>query len=204
MALPGILRRLLEHINTKAAHGLAVGRKFSVSGGATADPVTFYGTEDVDLVVTSLDMSKMTGGVLPVANGGTGRVDGKATAWTEPRTITLYGDVLGATAFDGSANIDLVTSIGLALAPRPQAAAGLGQWMKVTCVMSFGKSIYSLPAGGSWAYYGLEILNKADGEGGFNGIASITAKIGIAAGGTALSNLYPGAGILEALCWRIA
>ena len=119
-------------------------------------------------------------------------------------TITLYGDVLGATAFDGSANIDLVTSIGLALAPRPQAAAGLGQWMKVTCVMSFGKSIYSLPAGGSWAYYGLEILNKADGEGGFNGIASITAKIGIAAGGTALSNLYQGAGILEALCWRIA
>lgn len=195
MALPGILRRLLEHINNKAAHGLSVGRKFSVSGGATAAPVTFHGTEDVNLVVTSLDMTKMTDGVLPATSGGTGRDDGKAPAWTETRTITLYGDVMGATAFDGSADISLVTSLGLTPAPRPQAAAGLGQWCTVT---QGSKGRISLPAGGAWAWFGFTPVSVYVGESltpVFGGVES-----GVSAGGTEfVSYKYT-----HIFCWRIA
>ena len=200
MALPGILRRLLEHINTKAAHGLAAGRKFSVSGGATAAPVTFHGTEDVNLEITSLDMSKViTSGALPIAMGGTGRDDGKSPAWTEPRTLTLYGDVLGAAAFDGSANIDLVTRVSAPVAPRPQTTAGVGQWH--TAERDSKGRIY-LPAGGTWAWIGFTYVSTSSGGDDpsytymLNGIRS-----GVAAGGAELGTTNY---LYCLFAWRIA
>ena len=46
-------------------------------------------------------------GVLPVANGGTGRTDGKTPGLVTPRTIALSGGVTGSATFDGSADISI-------------------------------------------------------------------------------------------------
>lgn len=193
VTLPGILRRLLEHVNTPAAHGLAAGREFSISGGATAAPVSFDGTGDVNLVVTSLDMSRMTTtGALPPMLGGTGRTDGKAEAWSEPRTFTLTGAVKGETSFDGSQDIVMAVSLNSALAPRPQAAAGVGQWVKFTT---------TLPAGGTWAWMAVAVGGYEDS----GGVAGIATGAGVSAGGTKPSVPVPGwSSSVTGMAWRIA
>ena len=50
-----------------AATKLATGRTFSITGGATAAGVTFNGTGNVALNVTSLDATKLNG-IVPIAN----------------------------------------------------------------------------------------------------------------------------------------
>lgn len=49
--------------NAASATKLETSRTISISGGATADGVTFNGTNDVPLIVTSLDASLLTGTV---------------------------------------------------------------------------------------------------------------------------------------------
>ncbi|WP_313378652.1 phage tail-collar fiber domain-containing protein [Achromobacter insolitus] len=58
--------------NAQTATKLAAARSFSISGGATAAAANFDGSGNVQLVVTGLDVSKATLGILPVARGGTG------------------------------------------------------------------------------------------------------------------------------------
>lgn len=58
--------------NAQTATKLAAARSFSISGGATAAAVNFDGSGNVQLVVTEIDVSKATLGILPVARGGTG------------------------------------------------------------------------------------------------------------------------------------
>ncbi|OAE63688.1 hypothetical protein A7J71_24750 [Achromobacter insolitus] len=58
--------------NAQTATKLAAARSFSISGGATAAAVNFDGSGNVQIVVTGLDVSKATLGILPVARGGTG------------------------------------------------------------------------------------------------------------------------------------
>lgn len=55
-----------------SATKLATAHKFSVSGAGQALPRSFDGLQDVELVLTDLDMDKATKGVLAVEQGGTG------------------------------------------------------------------------------------------------------------------------------------
>ena len=68
----GLLEKLDKNGTAVAATKLAMGRKISVSGGATASGVTFDGTADIEIKVSALDMSKATAGILGVERGGTG------------------------------------------------------------------------------------------------------------------------------------
>uniref|UniRef100_UPI001F147ED5 hypothetical protein n=4 Tax=Achromobacter TaxID=222 RepID=UPI001F147ED5 len=55
-----------------AATKLSTSRSFSIEGGVTAGAQPFDGSADVKLVVSGIDMSKATAGLLAVARGGTG------------------------------------------------------------------------------------------------------------------------------------
>lgn len=55
-----------------AATKLSTSRSFSIEGGVTASAQPFDGSADVKLVVSGIDMSKATAGLLAVARGGTG------------------------------------------------------------------------------------------------------------------------------------
>lgn len=58
--------------NAASATKLAAARLFSMSGGATAGGASFDGSGNVNLIVTALDVSKASAGILPVSRGGTG------------------------------------------------------------------------------------------------------------------------------------
>lgn len=90
-----------------------------------------------------------------------------------PRTIN-------GVAFDGTKNITIPATDNTK-APKPQTAAGVGQWVFITTSNSF-----VLPSGGTWAYYW-----KGNNSGG----------AGIAAGGTTVSSQGDSP---RAFAWRIA
>jgi hypothetical protein len=108
--------------------------------------------------------------------------------------INSYND---AGAFTG-ANLTInratgvVTATGLPPIPKSTASA-LGEW-KVFSSTIGGAAI--LPAGGSWAWFGLSVNASTGATNGY-------AYGGIAAGGTTV--LGAGANLIEnVLCWRIA
>lgn len=75
--------------NTATATKLAAARKFKISGGATAGEVSFDGSADVDLNVTALDGSKITGTIpsasIPsIDNSKITSVDGSKLTGTIP------------------------------------------------------------------------------------------------------------------------
>lgn len=78
--------------NAATATKLAGARLFSMSGGATAGGASFDGSGNVNLVVTALDVSKVTAGILPVSRGGTGL----ATAQAGSYLIGAGADVMAA------------------------------------------------------------------------------------------------------------
>jgi len=93
--------------NSGTTTALQTPRTFEISGGVTADPVSFNGTGNVNLVVDEVDATALVG----TASVNT---TGSAATLTTPRTISISG---GATAaggtFNGSAPLDLaVTSLG--------------------------------------------------------------------------------------------
>ena len=217
MALPGILQRLLDHIHNGSHARLSTARKFFLSGGATSAPVSFDGSDDVDLVVTGLDMSKATAGTLGMARGGTGRTDGKSPAWSTARNLSLTGAVTGSTVIDGSGNISIATTAGTMGWAKPQTAEGVGQWMELEkTVLGPFLGSYTLPAGGTWVWtafvYGL-ITWETGGDGGGGqawGPGDFLANVytGIAAGGTVLSSaikeLKEMAYVAKIIVWRIS
>ena len=94
--------------------------------------------------------------------------------------------LIGDLTVDGA-----ISSGGALVAPRPQAAAGVGQFVPISQV---GFTTYNLPPGGTWVYsmFGHTASNAVSGYGG-----------GFAAGGTQVFNL---AGVTTILgwAWRIA
>lgn len=102
----------------KMAYDKAVEASESIGRSETADKLTTARTIQTNLASTasaSFDGTKNVTpgvtGVLPVANGGTGRTDGKAPSLVTARTIGITGVVTGtATAFDGSKNITIDTT----------------------------------------------------------------------------------------------
>ncbi len=126
--------------------------------------------------------------IIPAANGGTGNSTGNAATATKlasARTISLTGAVTGSATFDGSANASITTSLGTTggAAPKPQTAAGVGQWIYFEGGEPATGSSYTLPSGGTWAWF-------AHGIGG-----------GVAAGGTRIINITGG---YVGFAWRIA
>ena len=102
----------------KIAYDKAVEASESTGRSETADKLTTARTIQTNLASTasaSFDGTKNVTpgvtGVLPVANGGTGRTDGKAVGLATARTIGIGGIVTGtATSFNGAANITIDTT----------------------------------------------------------------------------------------------
>ena len=217
MALPGILQRLLDHIHSGSHPRLGTARKFFLSGGATAAPVNFDGSADVELAVTGLDMSKATAGTLSMARGGTGRTDGKSPAWSTPRNLSLTGAVTGTGGIDGSGDVTIVTSSGSMGWAKPQTTDGVGQWMELEEKTSsgMGASAYILPTGGTWVWIAFlfgRITWDTGGDGGGGqaygpGDFLSTVRTGINAGGMDMKNIlgsYLVQYISKIIVWRIA
>jgi hypothetical protein len=89
-----ILKEAIENFTINGVDKLNTARKLKVDLGSTTD-ITFDGSGDT--------LSIPISGVLPIANGGTGRNDGKAVALATARTIN-------GVAFDGSANITILNA----------------------------------------------------------------------------------------------
>lgn len=181
--------------NAVSATKLAAGRTIQTDLGSTSAP-SFNGTSNVTPGVK---------GTLPVARGGTGQTSlsnvavGNATKATRDsrgqqidstyvkgfsvsgRTVTyIRGD--GSTgAFQTQDTNTTYTLASLGGAPKPQTAAGVGQWV----YMSHFSSL-RLPSGGTWAYY-CKSLNGGSG--------------GIAAGNTLIAS---DGSSPHAFAWRIA
>lgn len=84
--------------NSTSASKLATARTIQTNLASTTAG-SFDGSKNITVGVS---------GVLPVANGGTGRTDGKAPSLVTARTIGITGVVTGtATAFDGTKNISI-------------------------------------------------------------------------------------------------
>ncbi|MBO1013513.1 hypothetical protein IPU70_08135 [Achromobacter sp. SD115] len=96
--------------NAATATRLATGRSFSLSGGATAAGVSFDGSNNVNLVVTELDVSKAAAGVLSVARGGTGLAIATAGAY-------VRGNGSGFSLLTGA---DVMSDLGAAPLNSPQ------------------------------------------------------------------------------------
>lgn len=103
-------------------------------------------------------------------------ISGNAGSATKLQTARTINGV----AFDGTKNITIPATDNTK-APKPQTAAGVGQWVFITTSNSF-----ALPSGGTWAYYW-----KGNNSGG----------AGIAAGGTTVSSQGDSP---RAFAWRIA
>ena len=135
-----------------------------------------------------------------------------ATKWASARTIAISGAVTGtATSFDGSANITIpITALDVSKAtagtlpvarggtgltaggaPKPQSAAGAGQWVKL-----YGGSSITLPSGGTWAFFAFGGTHNG------NYWEVMTGNATVAAGGSSAG--VTGASISFGFAWRIA
>lgn len=164
--------------NAASATKLATGRTIQTDLGSTSAP-SFDGTANVTPGVK---------GILPVARGGTGAsalssiTVGKATQDSRGQQIdstyikglSVNGRTVTYTRGNGTTGSfqtqDTNTTYTLASlggAPKPQTAAGVGQWIDFRDLVD-GR----LPSGGTWAYF-------------CNGNKTSTVTpIGVAAGGT--------------------
>lgn len=161
--------------NAASATKLATGRTIQTDLGSTSAP-SFNGTANITPGVK---------GILPVARGGTGAsalssiTVGNATKATGDsagqninttyiKGLSASGRTITYTKGNGSTGtISMPTLATLGGAPKPQTAAGVGQWIDFRDLVDG-----YLPSGGTWAYF-------CDG----NKTPTIT-PIGVAAGGT--------------------
>lgn len=97
--------------NSGSTTKLQTKRKINVSGVVTGTAQDFDGSADVNIPVTSVDATKLSGTASIDTTGKSGSTDKLATK----RTIALSGGVTGtATEFDGSTNITIpVTSVNV-------------------------------------------------------------------------------------------
>jgi hypothetical protein len=83
-------------------------------------------------------------------------------------------------------------SANLCLTPTPQTAAGVGQFNNVSTAAGVG---WTLPSGGTWAYWGIQISTSG---------GTLSASYGgIAAGGTLISAGVSGRAY-RGMEWRIS
>jgi hypothetical protein len=92
-------------------------------------------------------------------------------------------DLNGPLDVNGTFDATALTEGGRAVAPRPTASSGVGEWVQIG---------NTLPSGGTWAYLSL----------GFSGGGAIAAHVaGVAAGGT---TVLTGQTFYAGFAWRIA
>ncbi len=162
----------------------------ALNSSQTANQVLRTNAVNAEPVWGAVNLPTDVTGTLATANGGTGNTTGNAATATKlasARTISLTGAVTGSATFDGSANASIATSLGTTggAAPKPQTAAGGGQWVPV----GNGK----LPSGGTWAYFTYTFPVGSEGS-----PTPAESKAGVAAGGTVVG----GDGL--GFAWRIA
>lgn len=87
--------------NAGTATKLANSRNFSITGGATANPVSFDGSGDVELTVTSLDASKLDVAYLPLAGG---LMNGPISS----RIIESYGRYYGCLQYQWNTSVTTI------------------------------------------------------------------------------------------------
>lgn len=151
-----------------------------------------------------------TAGAVPVANGGTGRTAAPSmltnlasTAAASPLEASPRPGVTGTLPLGNGGTGATTASTALAAlsgATKPKTASGVGQWLIRTA--SVGKD-YTLPAGGTWAYFLFVCDTSLDTPTGVADVMRRLDSVGVAAGGTTLAT-----GITRyyhsGLCWRIA
>ena len=99
-------------------------RAFQISGGATASAVNFDGSAAVDLQVTALDASKLTG----TADVDTTGNAGTATALKNSRTFSITGDMTATgVSFDGTGNVNLVASSNVSVSDATTSTKGIAK-----------------------------------------------------------------------------
>ena len=87
--------------NAGTATKLANSRNFSITGGAIANPVSFDGSGDVELTVTSLDASKLNVAYLPLAGG---LMNGPISS----RIIESYGRYYGCYQYQWNTSVTTI------------------------------------------------------------------------------------------------
>lgn len=114
--------------NAASATKIQTARKIGITGGVTGTPTNFNGTADINIPVTEVDASKLTGtaSVPTTGNSGTatklktarkingtnfdGSGDITTSKWGTARTIGLSGAVSGSASVDGSGNVTINVS----------------------------------------------------------------------------------------------
>lgn len=98
--------------SASTANTLSTQRTFSISGGASATGVSFDGSQNVSLIVTSLDATKLSG-IVPSANLSGNYSINAATSdkLSSAKTITFNGGATGSYSFDGSNNINCTLTV---------------------------------------------------------------------------------------------
>lgn len=114
--------------NAASATKIQTARKIGITGGVTGTPTNFNGTADINIPVTEVDASKLTGtaSVPTTGNSGTatklknarkingtnfdGSGDITTSKWGTARNIGLSGAVSGSASVDGSGNVTISTT----------------------------------------------------------------------------------------------
>jgi len=71
LRMPTIIKAALTG-NATTASRLVTAKTIAISGGATGTATSFDGSDNINIPITALDVSKVTAGTLPLARGGTG------------------------------------------------------------------------------------------------------------------------------------
>ncbi len=109
--------------NAATATALQAPQSFSITGGATASPVSFNGSAGVALNVTAVDAAALTGTVAAGRLTGSYAVDISGNAATATKLVTPR--TINGVAFDGTANITLPASPGANLIPGANVSGGV-------------------------------------------------------------------------------
>lgn len=155
------------------------------------DPTTDDGTYWVQSKKLYAPIATTTQAGIVKPDGMTLAVDGSGTLSASVATASQVGVVRpdGTTiTINESGALSAVTAANDA--PRPSAAAGVGQW--ASWGVKVGNAL-NLPPGGVWAYHAQ----------GYNNGQGYSAATGVAAGGTLIS-VGTGATAVRGFAWRIA
>lgn len=160
-----------------------------LSPGAKINGVLFNGTQNITITAAANGgTSASCSGNAASATKATQDSRGQQIDSTYIKGLSVSGRTVTYTRGNGTTGSfqtqDTNTTYTLASlggAPKPKAAAGVGQWVYIQATNSF-----SLPSGGTWAYYWRGVNNGG---------------AGIAAGGTTVSSQGDSP---RAFAWRIA
>ncbi|WP_321865734.1 hypothetical protein [Paraburkholderia tropica] len=142
--------------------------------------------------ITFPSASGNNGKVIAVFNSSSGNITLSAanfnSAYGSGASIVMPPGSTGIFTCDGTSFNGVGGSAGAGSGPRPQSASGVGQWATPTLSGSGASTYWTLPSGGTWAYF---VSNNG------------SSGSGIAAGGTNVMGPFTASNSIG-FCWRIA